>query len=104
MFTEERGYVGAAGLMILYILAFGLLSMMALRTNNLYGRLVIGGMAVTMFLYVLINMSMVMGMLPVVGVPLPLMSYGGTSTLSIMFGLGVAISAYVHRKTKRRGY
>ena len=97
MFTEERGFVGAMGLMGLYITAFALLSLMALRTTSLYGRLVISGMALTLFLYVFINMGMVMGLLPVVGVPLPLMSYGGTSILSIMFGLGVAISAYVHR-------
>ena len=97
MFTEERGFLGAMGLMGLYMLSFGLLSIMALRTKNLYGRLLIAGMALTLFLYVVINMGMVMGMLPVVGVPLPLMSYGGTSILSIMFGLGVAISAYVHR-------
>ncbi len=97
MFTEERGFMGAIGLMGLYITAFALLSLMALRTKPLYGRLVISGMALTLFFYVFINMGMVMGMLPVVGVPLPLMSYGGTSIVSIMFGLGVASSAYVHR-------
>lgn len=97
MFTEERGFMGAMGLMGLYLLAFALLAFMAIRTKNIYGRLVIGGMTLTLFLYVFINMAMVMGMLPVVGVPLPLMSYGGTSILSIMFGLGIAISAYVHR-------
>ncbi|MCP4935414.1 MAG: rod shape-determining protein RodA [bacterium] len=100
MFTEERGFMGAAGLMGLYMVCFGMLSLMALRTKNLYGRLVISGMALTMFLYVFINMGMVMGMLPVVGVPLPLMSYGGSSIASIMFGLGIAISTYVHRSNK----
>ncbi len=97
MFTEERGFVGAGFLLFLYILAFAILLLMALRTRMLYGRLVIAGMTLTLFLYVFINIGMVMGMLPVVGVPLPLMSYGGTSILSIMFGLGIAISAYVHR-------
>ncbi len=98
MFTEQHGFIGAMGLMTLYIICFALLSLMAIRTKNLYGRLVISGMALTLFLYVFINMGMVMGLLPVVGVPLPLMSYGGTSILSIMFGLGIAISAFVHRK------
>jgi len=98
MFTEQHGFIGAMGLMALYIICFALLSLMAIRTTNLFGRLVISGMALTLFLYVFINMGMVMGLLPVVGVPLPLMSYGGTSILSIMFGLGVGISAFVHRE------
>ena len=100
MFTEERGFLGAVGLMGLYIMAFTLLAVMAIRTRTVYGRLVIGGMVLTLFLYVFISMGMVMGMLPVVGVPLPLVSYGGTSILSIMFGLGIAISTYVHRENK----
>ncbi len=97
MFTEERGFIGAIGLMGLYILAFALLSLMAIRTPSIFGRLTISGMALTLFLYVFINMGMVMGLLPVVGVPLPLMSYGGTSILSIMSGLGVALSSFVYR-------
>ncbi len=100
MFTEERGFMGAVGLMGLYMLCFALLSAMALRTTTLYGRLTISGMALTLFLYVFINMGMVMGLLPVVGVPLPLMSYGGTSIASLMFGLGIAIASFVHRSNK----
>ncbi len=98
MFTEERGLAGALGLMGLYGLVFVLLAFMAVKTRALYGRLVIGGMALTLFLYVFINMGMVMGILPVVGVPLPLMSYGGTSIASLMFGLGIATSAFIHRE------
>jgi rod shape determining protein RodA len=98
MFAEERGMAGSLLLMGLYILALVLLAMMAMRTRHIFGRLVISGMGITLFLYVFINMGMVMGLLPVVGVPLPLMSYGGTSILSIMFGLGVAASCFIHRR------
>lgn len=97
MFTEERGLIGAYALMILYGLAFLLLVVMAVHTREVFGRLVIAGMAVTLGLYVFINIGMVMGLLPVVGVPLPLFSYGGTSILTLMFGFGTAIGAYIHR-------
>jgi len=102
MFTEEQGLFGALGLMALYALALALLMRMGLRTKSRFGRLLIGGMAITLSLYVFINMGMVTGMLPVVGVPLPLVSYGGTSILSLMFGFGVAISAYIHRPRKAK--
>jgi rod shape determining protein RodA len=58
------------------------------------------GLSVNLFLYVFINMAMVMGLIPVVGVPLPLISYGGTSMLAVMIGFGLLMSVLVHRDTK----
>ena len=96
-FAEEMGFIGAAGLLALYGLALALFVIMALRCRNRFGRLLISGIGLTLFVYVFINVAMVMGVVPVVGVPLPLVSYGGTSMLTLMFGLGLAMSAYVHR-------
>jgi len=58
------------------------------------------GITVNFFLYVFINTAMVMGLIPIVGVPLPLISYGGTAMLTVMFGMGLLISVYVHRDTR----
>ena len=68
-----------------------------MRCRSQFGRLVALGMTTTFFLYFFINTAMVMGLVPVVGVPLPLISYGGTAMLSLMFGWGLVMSAYIHR-------
>ncbi len=75
---------------------------MALRAESPFCRLLIAGSALTLFLYVFINVAMVTGLVPVVGVPLPLVSYGGTSMVTIMTGLGLAISAHVHGREQIR--
>ena len=69
----------------------------AMRSRNQFGRLLAVGVTVTFFLYVFINIAMVMGLLPVVGVPLPLVSYGGTSMLTLLFGFGLLMAVYIHR-------
>ena len=97
MFAEETGFVGALALMALYAALIVCLVLIALRARATLGRLLAGGMAVVIGLHVSVNMSMVIGLAPVVGVPLPLVSYGGTSLLTLMFGLGLALSAHVHR-------
>ena len=79
-----------------------LLLAMAIRCRNHFGRLLIGGVGLTVFLQAAVNLAMVMGLLPVVGVPLPLVSYGGTSLFTTMIALGLAMSAYVDRKTEFR--
>ena len=90
-------------LLALYILMLVLLYAMALRCRNSFARLIIGGAAVTLFVYVFINVAMVTGLVPVVGIPLPLVSYGGTSMMTLMVGFGLAMSVYVHgRETVRR--
>ncbi|MGD9867353.1 MAG: rod shape-determining protein RodA [Hyphomicrobiales bacterium] len=99
MFAEEMGFIGAAGLLGLYLLVLLALAWMALRCRSLFARLVIGGVALGLFVYIFINAAMVMGLVPVVGVPLPLVSYGGTSMLTVMFALGLALNAHIHRKT-----
>ena len=97
MYAEEFGLLGAIVLLGLYmmVLAYGL--NIALQSRNHFGRLVCMGVMTTFLLYILINTAMVMGLVPVVGVPLPLVSYGGTSMLALMFGFGLAMSVHIHR-------
>ncbi|HMN36201.1 MAG TPA: rod shape-determining protein RodA [Hyphomicrobium sp.] len=93
---EEWGFIGLAVLLALFALLIALIIVMAWRCQNRFGRLVIAGSAVTLFVYVFINVAMVTGLVPVVGVPLPLVSHGGTSMMTLMIGLGLAMSAHVH--------
>ena len=94
---EEWGFAGLSVLLLLFSVMLVLIILMAWRCQNRFGRLVIAGIAITLFVYVFINTAMVTGLVPVVGVPLPLVSYGGTSMMTLMIGLGLAMSAYVHR-------
>ena len=75
---------------------------MALRVGSTFGRLLVAGFALLLFVYAAINTAMVTGMAPVVGVPLPLVSYGGTSMLTLMVSLGLAMSAHVHARERLR--
>lgn len=102
MFAEEWGYVGALVLLALFAAMIALLLAMALRARSEFGRLTIGGTAVALGAYVLINVGMVTGLVPVVGVPLPLVSYGGSSMISVLAALGIAMSAHVHRDERIR--
>ena len=90
--AEEFGLFGALGLLAVYGLILFHLLASALRAKTQFGRLVAAGIGFTFFLYAFINLAMVLGLLPVVGVPLPLVSYGGTSMLTLMFGFGLAMS------------
>lgn len=105
MLAEEFGMVGGLGLIGLYILLIIYGIAISLRARNQFGRLLAIGLTTNLFLYVFINIAMVMGLIPVVGVPLPLISYGGTAMLTVMVSLGLVISVYVHRDTyiSRRG-
>ncbi|HLI12727.1 MAG TPA: rod shape-determining protein RodA [Alphaproteobacteria bacterium] len=105
MLAEEFGIVGGLVLLSLYVLLLTYGIAIALRSRNHFGRLLAMGITVTFFLYVFVNIAMVMGLIPVVGVPLPLISYGGTAMLSILFGFGLVMSVYVHRDVRigRRG-
>ncbi len=94
---EEFGFVGAFSLLILYGLILVFLIWAAIQNKDRFSQLMIIGTAVNFFLYLAINLSMVMGMAPVVGVPLPLLSYGGSATLVIMLAFGLVQSAIVHR-------
>jgi rod shape determining protein RodA len=106
MLAEEFGIVGGLVLLALYTLLLVYGVAIALRSRNQFGRLLAMGVTVTFFLYVFVNIAMVMGLIPVVGVPLPLISYGGTAMLSILFGFGLVMSVYIHRDVRlgRRGF
>jgi rod shape determining protein RodA len=99
---EEWGFAGMLALIAIYAVLITMMMIMAWRCENHFARLTIAGSATTFFLYVFINLAMVTGLVPVVGIPLPLVSYGGTSMTTLMIGLGVAMSAYVHGRDSRR--
>ena len=94
---EEFGFVGAISLLALYTLVLVFCIVAAMQNKDRYSQLLIIGVAVNFFLYIAVNLSMVMGMAPVVGVPLPLLSYGGSATLVILVAFGLVQSAIVHR-------
>jgi rod shape determining protein RodA len=97
MLAEEFGLVGGVTLLTLYLLIITYGYAIALRSRSQFGRLLSLGLVTMFSLYVFINVGMVMGLLPVVGVPLPLVSYGGTSMLSLLFSFGLIIGCYIHR-------
>lgn len=97
MLAEEFGLVGGLGLLGLYILIMAYGIMIALNCRNHFGRLVGMGVTTTFFLYVFINIAMVMGLIPVVGVPLPLISYGGTAMMTLLLGFGLLLSVHINR-------
>ena len=105
MFAEEFGMAGGCVLLGLYTLVVAYGFAIGLRSLNHFGRMLAMGITFNFFLYVFINTAMVMGLIPVVGVPLPLISYGGTAMLTLMFGFGLVISVYIHRDVRinRRG-
>ena len=97
MLAEEFGMVGGLVLLGLYLLIMIYGFAISLRSRNHFGRLLAMGVTSMLFLYVFINIAMVMGLIPVVGVPLPLISYGGTAMLTLMIGMGFLICTYIHR-------
>ncbi len=99
--AEEFGFVGATSLLFLYALIIAFCISSALKTDDRFSSLLILGIAVTFFLYFAINMAMVMGLAPVVGVPLPLVSYGGSAMLVILAAFGLVQSAHIHRPRLR---
>ena len=102
MFAEEMGFIGAAALLTLYLLVLLFIAYMALRCRSVFAKLIAAGMGLCLFTYVFINVAMVTGLVPVVGVPLPLVSYGGTSMLTMMVGLGFVLNAHVNRGLRIR--
>jgi len=105
MIAEEFGLVGGLALLGLYVIVIGYAFAIALRSRSLFGRLLGLGIAASFFLYAFINIAMVMGLIPVVGVPLPLISYGGTAMITMMLGFGLLMNVGVHRDVRisRRG-
>ena len=105
MLAEEFGLVGGLGLLGLYVILLAYGFVISVRSRSQFGRLVGIGITTTFFLYVFINIAMVMGLIPVVGVPLPLISYGGTAMLTLMLGFGFLLCVHIHRDLQigRRG-
>ena len=99
MLAEEFGLVGSLGMLTLYVVIVGYCLAIALQAKSQFGRLLAMGITTTFFLYLFINMAMVMGLIPVVGVPLPLVSYGGTAIVSLMLGFGLVMCVFIHRDT-----
>jgi rod shape determining protein RodA len=95
--AEEFGFVGAASLLTLYILILAFCIYTAIASRDRFASLLVMGIAVAFFLYFAVNMAMVMGLAPVVGVPLPLVSFGGSAMLVLMVAFGLVQSAHVHR-------
>lgn len=95
--AEEFGIVGAISLLLLYFLLLGYGYMIALSSRSQFARLTSFGLTTSFFLYVFVNVAMVTGTIPVVGIPLPLVSYGGTAMLTLLIGCGLLLSISVHR-------
>ena len=98
VFGEEFGLIGNAVLLVLYLLLIGRGMMITANASTMFARLIAGAVTLMFFTYAFVNMAMVSGVLPVVGVPLPLVSYGGTALISLFIGLGLLMSVQAHRK------
>ncbi len=98
VYSEEFGLFGNLILLILFVLLIGRGLYIAANASVLFSRLLAGAVTLTFFTYAFVNMGMVSGILPVVGVPLPLISYGGTSLVTLLFGLGILMSIHTHKR------
>ncbi len=98
VFSEEFGLVGVIAIMVLYAFIIGRCLWIAMNARDTYSRLLAGAIGMSFFVYVAVNGGMVAGILPVVGVPMPLVSYGGTSAVSLLTGFGVLMSIHANRK------
>ena len=96
-FAEQFGLIGCATILALYAIAIAMALRIAGMSHSHFGRISAGGVTATFAFYVLVNAGMVMGMAPVVGVPMPLLSYGGTEMLTVMIGFGLVEAVRVHR-------
>ena len=98
VFAEEFGLVGCLGILLLYLIIISRSLYIAVQAQDTYSRLLCGSLSCTFFVYVFVNIGMVIGILPVVGVPLPLISYGGTSMVTLLAGFGILMSIHTHKK------
>ena len=98
LFSEEFGFLGSIGLLILYIIIIARIIRIGAISRSNFARLFCFGFAFAIFIYIVVNLSMVLGLLPIVGSPLPIMSYGGSSMLATMIGFGIVLSAKIYHK------
>lgn len=96
--AEEFGLVGVCLLLLVYMLLIARGLVITVQAQTLFGKLLAGALTMTFFVYVFVNIGMVTGLLPVVGVPLPFISYGGTSLITLLAGFGILMSIHTHRK------
>lgn len=96
--AEELGLIGVVILLVLYLLLIMRGLIIAANAQNTFGRVMVGGLMLILFVYIFVNIGMVSGILPVVGVPLPLVSYGGSALIVLMAGFGIIMSIHTHRK------
>ncbi len=95
---EEFGLVGICMLLLVYLLLIGRAMVITLQAQTVFGKLLAGSITLTFFIYVFVNVGMVSGLLPIVGVPLPFISYGGTSLVTLLSGFGILMAIHTHRK------
>ena len=98
LFSEEFGFVGSIILLAIYALMIFRIAIIGSQSRSFFGRLFCFGFASSIFIYITVNMSMVLGLLPIVGSPLPIMSYGGSSMLATMIGLGIVMSTKIYNR------
>ncbi|MBE1159124.1 rod shape-determining protein RodA [Dyella acidiphila] len=98
VFSEEFGLIGVCAILVLYAFIIGRCLWIAMEARDTYSRLLAGAIGMSFFVYVFVNGGMVAGLLPVVGVPMPMVSYGGTSAVSLLVGFGVLMSIHANRK------
>ena len=99
LFSEEFGFFGSLSILLLYAIIISRIVKIGTLTRSTFGKLYCYSFATAFFIYVVVNMMMVLGLLPIVGSPLPIMSYGGSSMMAIMFGLGIVMSCKIHKDT-----
>ncbi len=104
LFSEEFGFLGSMILLLLYVLLVYRIVRIGFETRSFFSRLYCFGFASALFLYVFVNIAMVVGLLPIVGAPLPIMSYGGSSMLSIMLGLSIVMSCKIYSQDQISNY
>jgi rod shape determining protein RodA len=103
MLGEELGFIGCIFTITIYALIIGICSQIAHNTKHQYGRLLVMGVSMIFFLHMFVNMAMVMGLIPVVGAPLPFVSYGGTITATMMIGFGLVLNVDANRNANLSG-
>jgi rod shape determining protein RodA len=104
LFSEEFGFIGSIMLLLLYILLIYRIISIGFYSKSFFSKLFCFGFASAIFLYIFVNISMVLGLLPIVGAPLPIMSYGGSSMLSIMLGLSIVMSCKIYSQDQISNY
>lgn len=102
MLAEEIGLMGSLGVLMLYFAVLSIGFYIVATTKSQFGRMVAAGVCLALFLYLFVNVAMVIGLVPVVGVPMPLISYGGTSLLTLLFSIGLLLNVHINRNVELR--